>query len=138
MLDYSHLKIKTYNLWDLFLHEQQYPYIGRCYAWAKRYDAKQIINMNKSERDELFDAVIPAWDKAVAKLFTHDWPNIACLGNTAPHLHFHLIPRYHSARNIDGFEFVDPNPSGNYSPYIKKALPLEFLLKIKEDIKANI
>ena len=138
MGDYDKFKIKIYNNWDLYLHEQQYPYIGRYYAWAQRDDAAKVTDMTARERDELFDVVIPAWNNAVAKLFKHDWPNVACLGNTAPHLHWHLIPRYNSPRIINGIEFTDPNPTGNYAPYPKKTLPLELILEIKKDMKLNL
>ncbi len=136
--DYSHLKIKSYDLWDLFLHEKQFPYIGRCYAWAIRDGAVKVTDMNAPERGELFSKIIPAWNNAVAELFKHDWPNVAILGNEAPHLHAHLIPRYRSPRNFYGIEFIDPNPKGNYSPYPKKKIDLEILLQIKEEMQAQL
>jgi len=136
--DYSQFKIKEYSLWDLFLHEKQFPYVGRCYAWAKRDDAKQVTDMSFAEREELFSTILPDWDKSVSELFNHDWANVAILGNTTPHLHVHLIPRYHSPITVAGIEFIDPNPQGNYAPYPKKSLPLEFLLKIKEDITEKL
>ncbi|MBU0456996.1 MAG: hypothetical protein ABH824_02225 [Nanoarchaeota archaeon] len=94
--------------------------------------------MSLDERNELFDVILSEWNGAVKKLFSHDWPNISCLGNTSPHLHWHLIPRYYSPRNCYGIEFIDPNPKGNYSPYPKKDLSPEILMKIKEEIKINI
>lgn len=135
MTNYDQFKIKTYNLWDLHLHEAQYPYIGRCYAWARREKAANVTDMTIAEREELFDFVIPAWDDAVKRLFKHDWPNLASLGNTSPHLHWHLIPRYHTPRNFQGIEFIDTNPTGNYAPYEKRTIKLETLLKIRDDIK---
>ena len=54
MLDYSEFKIKEYDFWDLFLHVNQYPYLGRCYAWAKREDADQITGIKSGELVELF------------------------------------------------------------------------------------
>jgi len=47
--EFERFKIREYNLWDLYMHENQYPYIGRCYAWAKR-DADSVVDMNKQER----------------------------------------------------------------------------------------
>jgi len=38
-MHYSAFKIKTYDYWDLFLHKNQFSYIGRCYAAAIREDA---------------------------------------------------------------------------------------------------
>lgn len=137
-MDYSQLKIKVYQNWELFLHEQQSPYIGRCYAWARREGAKKTTDMSGDEREELFAKVIPEWDGAVSELFRHDWHNIASLGNTTPHLHWHLIPRYKSAREFYGIQFIDPNPTGNYAPYEKKDLPLDVLLGIKGKIRSKL
>jgi len=134
MEDYEKFKIKSYDLWDLFLSTNQSPYLGRCYAWARRVDAKKITDMNPLEREELFEVIIPSWDEAINKLFQHDWVNIAILGNETPHLHAHQIPRYNSPRNFEGIEFVDPNPGGNYAPYLKRKLDETLLLKIKTKI----
>src|SRR3989338_8035672 len=137
-MDYDQFKIKEYDNWDLFLHINQFPYLGRCYAWAKREDADKITDINGGELIELFGNIIPAWNKAVHQLFQHDRPNVAILGNEAPHLHAHLVPRYNTPRFYYGITFRDPNPNGNYSPYPKQKIELETLLKIKEEIKQKL
>jgi len=137
-IDYSQFKIKEYSFWDLFLHIQQFPYLGRCYAAAKRPDAESILDMLPEEGQELFSVIVPAWNKAVKTLFNHDWPNVAILGNDWQHLHAHLIPRYFSPHSAYGIEFIDPRPKGNYAPYDKKEIPLEVLLRIKNDIKSQL
>ncbi len=131
---YEKFKIKTYDFWGLYLHENQFPYLGRCYAWALRPDANDVMTMSEPERDELFDIVIPKWDDAIKQLFNHDKVNVAFLGNTTPHLHAHLIPRYETPREFSGVTFTDPNPSGNYAPYPKRELPPETLMTIKKNI----
>ena len=137
-MDYEQLKIKAYSLWDLFLHKHQFPYIGRCYAWAKREDAKTVRDMRKDERGELFDIIIPEWDIAIKILFAHARANFTSLGNTHNHLSWHLIPRYKQSRELFGIDFIDPDPSRNYSPYPKKEISLETLIKIKEQIKSKL
>jgi diadenosine tetraphosphate (Ap4A) HIT family hydrolase len=136
--DYNDFKVKVYDNWDLFLHANQFPYVGRCYAWAKREDARILTDMNKLERDELFDIVIPEWHQVIHTVYANDWYNVAFLGNETPHLHAHLIPRYHSPLNIQNIEFKDPNPKGNYAPYPKKQLPLKLITQIKEDIGSRL
>ncbi len=138
LIIHEQLKIKEYDNWDLFLHVQQYPYIGRCYAWAKRDDAQSIIGISPEEVVELFGFVIPEWNHAVSKLFNHDLPNVAFLGNRTPHLHAQLIPRYKSPREFCKINFTDPRPGGNFAPYPKKEIPLEMLLQIKTEIKRAI
>jgi diadenosine tetraphosphate (Ap4A) HIT family hydrolase len=137
-MDYEQFRIKRFDLWDLYVHVNQYPYVGRCYAAAQRENARKITDMTMLEGEELFGKVIPAWDKAISQLFNHDRLNVALLGNTWPHLHAHLIPRYITAREAFGVVFTDPNPKGNYSPYPKKELPLETLHNIKNFIKAKL
>ncbi|PIN69128.1 hypothetical protein COV93_06790 [Candidatus Woesearchaeota archaeon CG11_big_fil_rev_8_21_14_0_20_43_8] len=137
-MGYEHLLIKDYEKWGLYIHKEQYPYLGRCVAWAKRPDAERIIDMDPVERDELFGLIIPAWDSAIKRLYNHDWPNVACLGNTVRHLHWHLIPRYHSVRNFHGIDFIDPRPDANYAPYEKKDLGHDIIIGIKDEIKKMI
>ena len=134
MSDFEKFKIREYNLWVLFLHKEQYPYIGRCYAWAKREDARSVSDMNLQESSELL-VIIHDWGYALHSLFGGGfWPNLAILGNETPHLHAHLIPRHRKPIEAHGIRFEDPNPNGNYAPYPKIDLPLETLMKIKSDI----
>ncbi len=100
--DFEKLKIKVYDMWDLYLHVNQFPYLGRSYAWAKRENATDVSEMSSSERDELFDKVLPEWERSVKGIFNHDLTNVACLCNTARHLHWHFIPRYRSPRTRGG------------------------------------
>ncbi len=137
-MDYNQFKIKEYQYWDLFLDQNQYLYVGRCYAWAKRVEADMVTDMNQEEREELFEEIIPTWKKAVESLYGAIRPNVAILGNLTPHLHAHLIPRFQTPKTIHGIEFIDPNPKGNYAPYPKKELPLEIVLKIKEEIQSKL
>ena len=137
-MDYEQFKIKEYELWDLFLYKNQYPYIGRCYASAKNQDADLITSMTPSECCELLYTIIPEWHRSVIELYKCDRPNIAISGNTWNHLHCHLIPRYNSKRSFEGIDFIDPNPKGNYSPYPKKEISLDILHKIKQDISKII
>lgn len=137
-MDYQQLKIKEFRFWDLYLHPNQSPYLGRCYAWARRESAITVLDMTGNEREELYEKVIPAWYKAVKKLSNPDNINIASLGNATKHLHYHLIPRFNTTRKFHNHEFKDPNPKGNYSPYDRKKLSLEFLLIVKNEIIQNI
>ena len=137
-MDYEQFKIKRFDLWDLYLHKNQFPYIGRCYASAIRADADLVTDMATKEAEELFSLVIPSWYKAILKLFGKSHPNVAILGNEWPHLHAHLIPRFQDTKHFYEIDFIDPNPKGNYSPYPKKEISLDIILKIKKDMEYNI
>ncbi len=137
-MDYEQFKIKRFDLWDLYLHKTQFPYLGRCYASAIREDAGLVTDMVPAESEELFSIVVPEWHKAVSKLFGESRPNVAILGNEWPHLHAHLIPRFQDTKHFYEIDFIDPNPKGNYSPYPKRKMSLDLLLRIKEDIQRAI
>ena len=135
---FKRFRLKRYKHFDLFLHKNQFPYIGRCYAWALREDAKELTDMNNEERDELFELIIPSWDESIFVLYEHDRNNVAFFGNDARHLHAHLIPRYDSSRKRHGVEFTDPNPKGNYSPYPFSEIEDEILMKIRDEIRETL
>ncbi len=137
-MDYSKFKLKEYALWDLYMQDQQYPYLGRCYAWAKRENAETILDMDLHETSELFEIVIPEWNESVKQCFQHDRVNVACLCNTAHHLHWHLIPRYFTPRTFAGIEFIDSRPEHNYAPYEKRKIDEKTLLEIKEKIRYHL
>lgn len=137
-MDYDKLLLKSYTHWDLYLHPNQIPYLGRCYAWSKRENSAKVIDMTLEERTELFDIVIPEWNSSIKELFQFDWPNVSCLGNTSPHCHWHLIPRYHKTITKYGIEFSDPKPNRNYVPYEKKEIDQKTLQEIKKDIQTKI
>lgn len=135
--DYRQLKIKEFEFWNLQLHTNQFPYIGRSYAWCKR-DAKTVIDMNEQENAELFSKIIPQWWNAVRNLYHPELPNVSCYGNEAKHLHWHMIPRFTGKKIFYGVEFEDINKGKNYAPYPKKEISLEILTKIKNDIALNL
>ena len=137
-MDFEQLKIREYDLWDLYLHKQQYPYIGRCYAAAKHRDANLVTDMTPGEYTELFETILPDWHMATVRVFGANRPNLAILGNTWQHLHAHMIPRYKNPVTAYQHTFKDPNPAGNYSPYRKLSLPGSTLESIKERISREL
>ena len=69
-------------------------YRGYCILFAKRH-VTELYLMPREESRALFDEVV-AVSEAIAAV-TEPWKmNYACLGNTEPHVHWHLTPRYES------------------------------------------
>lgn len=137
-MDYEIFKIKSYNQWDLYLHKEQFPYIGRCYAASKRSNAHSIINITPDESLELTGVIIPAWFDAVTKLYKATWPNVAILGNDWRHLHAHLIPRFDNSGVYHGIKFTDPQPTKNYAPYPRMRISDEILFEIRDEIGSKL
>ncbi len=133
-MNFSKYQIKQYDLWDLFLHKSQFPYIGRCYALARRKDAEKVTDISTEELMEMFRKVVPEWNRAISMLFKHDWPNVTIFGNESPHLHADLIPGYNGLREFCEVKFRNQNQKGNCLPCEKKKLEEEILQEIKHGI----
>ena len=137
-MDYEVYLIKEFIHWKLYLHIDQYPFLGRCYAWATRPEADVITDMLASEREDLFHSVIPEWDRVIKKLYNHNRPNLSILGNESPHLHAHFITRYWNPVTFYDIEFVDPNPKGDYAPYEEREIEENILFEIRDTIKEEL
>lgn len=100
--------IKDYIDWTLFLHEKQFPYIGRCYAWWKDSSPHEGELMRPSDlgRDELLELNNTIFDEVVdacAALGYQVEPygdkfllNMSYLANMPEHnhhMHWHFVPR---------------------------------------------
>jgi len=133
-LDFEHLLLKEYAFWKVYLHSEQYPYVGRCYAAATRADAHEYLDLTREEHEEFSMIIVPSWLFAVKSLFPVHKPNICFLGNTWNHAHGHLIPRYARQFMYEGIEFIDPNPKGNYAPYMKRDMGIIFLQQVKTEL----
>ena len=139
---YEQLKIKEYNHFGLFVHENQ-SYLGRSVAWLLRAGGMQRLSgLSDEEQQELFSVVIPEYEKVIEKLWKPDHMNYAWLGNHfhehAGHGHMHLIPRYKTKRDFYGITFVDDRWGKNYAPCSILNPPETILFKIKESIQAEL
>ncbi|MBS0185972.1 MAG: HIT family protein [Proteobacteria bacterium] len=130
-------KILEFENWILYLHPNQ-CYLGRTYLWAKRHDAVDFVDMNSEEWKE-FRKITPHIKQIIQKLFSPDMFNYASLGNIAPHLHVHIIPRYKNIHYFEGLAFNDKRWGKNYSPYNRKfSIPLKVHNTIAQLIEENI
>jgi diadenosine tetraphosphate (Ap4A) HIT family hydrolase len=133
-IDYHEFKVKSYDLWDLYLHTKQDP-LGRCYLLSKR-DLPNIIGMNENEWAEL-PSIISEWFNALKSLYQADWPSALCYGNMlSKGLRWHLIPKYATERKFYGITFKE-----NYKPngiHEQKEISLDILKQIKQDIASKL
>lgn len=63
---------------------------------------REMSDLAEDDRHHLMSVVF-AVEKVVRKCLAPDKINLASLGNVVPHLHWHIIPRYHDDRHF-------PNP----------------------------
>lgn len=109
---FSETVIKEYNKWEVQLFLNQY-YLGRSIVKLKRH-AVDITDLEKEERNELFEDILPELENAMDRLFEPDLYNHATLGNDCRHFHLHFIPRYSSKREFNGEVFKDENWNKDY------------------------
>ncbi len=139
---YGQFKIKEYTHFGLFIHESQ-AYLGRAVVWLSREGGMQrLSSIKEAEREELFSVIMPEYEKVLEKLWKPDHMNYCWLGNHfhthEGHGHMHLIPRYESSREFEGYTFTDTRWGKNYSPSPDSDVPKEIVLKIKEAIQEVI
>jgi diadenosine tetraphosphate (Ap4A) HIT family hydrolase len=138
-MEYTKYLIKEYKYWELYLHLNQYPYIGRCYAWAKRTDANHFSDMTELEILEFKNNIVPDFENQLNSKFPSILRfNYTVMGNEAPHLHFHMIPRYEKDFIFMGVDCKDDKKDGNYAPYEKKKISDEVIEKLLVLLKKDI
>jgi diadenosine tetraphosphate (Ap4A) HIT family hydrolase len=71
--------------------EAGYP--GFCRVVLTQHIA-EMTDLSATERTQLMD-IVWAVESAVRTALNPDKINLACLGNMVPHLHWHIIPRWH-------------------------------------------
>ena len=142
-LNEQSMLIASFEHWDLFLAKDAAPYLGRCVAWAKRPEAKRFIDMTREEGEEL-SAIVALWLKALSRwLESQGEPlpyreNVAILGNSEPHLHAHLVPRYEEPVCVFDKTFIDPRPHQHYRPYERVELPAEVKERIAKALREHV
>lgn len=70
--------------------EPDYPGFSRV-IWGEH--VKEMTDLTEPERAHMM-AVVYATEEALRAVLRPDKVNLAALGNQAPHLHWHVIPRY--------------------------------------------
>lgn len=73
-------------------------YPGFCRVILHRH-LREMTDLPHPERMQLMNVVF-AVESAVRSLYQPDKINLASLGNLTPHVHWHLIPRWHDDRHF--------------------------------------
>ncbi|PIR90977.1 hypothetical protein COU03_03465 [bacterium (Candidatus Gribaldobacteria) CG10_big_fil_rev_8_21_14_0_10_41_12] len=136
MNKYEQNKIKDYQHWTVYVHENQ-SYLGRCVIACKRAKADDLANASQEELLE-FLRIINELKNALQKAFQTDWFNYSFLGNADQHLHCHFIPRYQTERVFEGIVFKDELWGHNYKTDHNFQTTDEIREKIKQTIQKLI
>ncbi len=128
---YAWYAIKNYRYWRMYMHPNQYPYLGRCYASSHRIEAQSVTDMTLEEMIEFYQVILPQWRSVITSSWGEFLPNVAFFSNTWPHLHVHMIPRFEINPVHYGVHFEDRNRGRNYAPYISLELSIPLMADIK-------
>ncbi len=60
---------------------------------------REMTDLPPAERQQLM-AIVFAVEEVVRQLFAPDKINLASFGNVVPHVHWHIIPRWHDDRHF--------------------------------------
>ena len=107
--------------------EQSHP--GRGIVATKQHVA-ELTDLTPEERAGFFDDVAKTAD-AVRKLFKPDKINYGAYGDTAGHMHFHLVPKYK-----DGFEWGGVFAMNPGAKLLTEAEYTDLTAKIKNALEA--
>lgn len=137
-IDYEQLKIKSYEHWDVYLHENQ-CYLGRVFVLLKDDEGvEDFLSIEGDVREEFF--LIGEEVKAALKiLFRPDKMNYSAMSNVSDKIHVHLVPRYKDVREFGGVVFQDQRWGKNYAPYDRSfVLDQSILFQIRDAVKAQL
>ncbi len=100
------LNIKTYRHWIWSLRPTQST-LGACVISARR-ETPHFSGMTTEECAELA-TIVKDVENGIKAAFTYDKINYLMLMMVDPHVHFHVLPRYATAREFAGTTWHDKN-----------------------------
>ena len=102
------MKVGDMTAGTLYLFKDQ-AHKGRC-VLALGSHKKELFECDEQERNAIM-ADVAAATKAIKKLWGCTKMNIGSFGDTNPHLHFHLVPKYEGGFEFGGgFVITNPEP----------------------------
>ncbi len=101
--------VRDYASWSVLLRPKQVT-LGSLVLIAKE-PVTALPMLSAAAFDEL-KAITTDVERVLKQVFDHDKINYLMLMMVDPDVHFHVIPRYGSARTFAGREFADPGWPG--------------------------
>lgn len=103
-------------------------YKGRCILALKEHKT-EVFQLSPEEM-AAFGRDLSRSAKAIYDAFSPDKINYAAFGDTYPHVHFHLVPKYKDGKSWGAPFELAPDP--------KRELPIEELQKLISQIKEKL
>ena len=133
--DEKSLRLHEGEFWHATLRQQDQEYLGTSYVTLRRH-AEALDELSVEEELE-FITIRNQLLRAQMNAFGAKIVNISCLMNDtfrqvtpAPHVHYHLKPRYSEPVIFEGEEFIDRQ----FGHYIKEKKPHPVSLEVAQKI----
>jgi diadenosine tetraphosphate (Ap4A) HIT family hydrolase len=123
-------ELGSFRYWRVAVNRVQ-DYLGRCIIALRRHE-EDFLALTPDERDEMWEAAHTVRD-AITRCFAPDRFNYQVLGNSVPHVHMHLTPRYIAPREFAGLTFKDEH-WGTWPFPDDREVPQGFLKTLAEAI----
>jgi diadenosine tetraphosphate (Ap4A) HIT family hydrolase len=123
--------IRESTHWRIAINRNQ-NLLGKLFIALRRHE-ESVAELTSTEWSDLRDEL--RW--AIGRLedaFHPDHFNCVFLQNEDRHVHLHVIPRYSSARMLEGREFTDPDWPNHYSPGVEYLAPPDEIAAIADAI----
>lgn len=100
------------------------------YSRLERAQDRDVSVKRRGREVEAFGRDMAKASKAIYEAFKPDKINYAAFGDTYPHVHFHLVPKYQGGKSWGGPFELAPNPD--------KLLPPEELAGLIKTIREKL
>jgi diadenosine tetraphosphate (Ap4A) HIT family hydrolase len=90
-LDHLMIEICELSVTTLYLYKEQ-TYFGRCVVALKEHQ-RELFHLPEETRSKLMEDIVRVAG-AIEKAFLPDKINYGSYGDTMPHIHFHIVPKY--------------------------------------------
>ena len=135
---YTELSVKEYNNW-VILCRFNHMTLGSLVLFCKD-DVNEFSKISKESFAELPQVIIEIETKT-KELFQNDKINYLMLMMVDPVVHFHILPRYSSDREFEGFTFKDfswpKKPNLDLMNKIDEDMLLKITLKLRNYFNNN-
>ena len=112
--------------------DERYP--GFCRVILNAH-VKEMTDLQPSEQNHLMHVVLLT-ERVVRELAEPDKVNLASLGNVVPHLHWHVIPRWHDDGQFPAPIWADAGRDSPVRPRTVASWP-EFRARLKLALSGN-
>jgi len=137
--DPRHRPLFATDRWGVALYRNQ-TYLGRSMVYLRSRSIEDPLDLDRDERDELWEEVLPNLVGALRAAFSPDRVNYAHLANRTNHVHWHVVPRYEvdPERWFAGHRFLDDRQGMIFRTHSRGRVGAQALEAIAEEVRGHL